>query len=286
MPNYIVTWTAELPAKSPQEAAQFALAIQRDTESTATVFEVKDFDLKNPLVFIIDTRALPVEKLDLSTIPIDAKVIVWDDAGSQIKHHRHFAGVDIHGQAMTWYQGQTSWTQSGFAQTSWDHCMLEEPEELIPVNPYADIPIDAKVIVWHVDGKSKRHRYFAGMNEDGTRPATWMHGQTSWSSSDKQRCYWDNCELAEPEESKSDIKHFEWVGDESEGDAFKPYSPILSMLDCATVGDNFDAEPNGSATAGIHLPNHGNAIEVYAETMPKAIALRDAILKRIRRDHD
>jgi len=129
MTEYNVKWEIELDASSPEEAAKFALAIHRDPESTATVFEVKDTALTNPLIFIIDTRALPEKKLDLSTVPIDAKVIVWDNAGSQIKHRRHFAGVDIHGKAMTWYQGQSSWTQSGFAKTSWDHCILEEEEE-------------------------------------------------------------------------------------------------------------------------------------------------------------
>ncbi|MDD1626883.1 MAG: hypothetical protein LUQ26_05320 [Methylococcaceae bacterium] len=280
MTEYNVKWEIELDASSPEEAAKFALAIHRDPESTATVFEVKDTALTNPLIFIIDTRALPEKKLDLSTVPIDAKVIVWDNAGSQIKHRRHFAGVDIHGKAMTWYQGQSSWTQSGFAKTSWDHCILEELDELKLVELlYADIPIDTKVVVWNALAGKKRNRYFAGVNEEG-KPATWMNGQTSWSSSDKLRCYWDHCVLAEPEESKH------WIGDESGEDDFKPYAPELSMLDCATVGDNFDADPNGSATAGIHLPNHGNAIEVYAETTPKAIALRDAILKRIRREYD
>lgn len=38
--SYSVTWTMELDAASPRQAAELALAVQRDPESTATVFDV------------------------------------------------------------------------------------------------------------------------------------------------------------------------------------------------------------------------------------------------------
>ena len=38
--KYQVTWTIELEADSPEEAARYALEIQRDEASTATVFVV------------------------------------------------------------------------------------------------------------------------------------------------------------------------------------------------------------------------------------------------------
>jgi hypothetical protein len=42
MPDYHVNWEIELSADSPREAAAKALAIQRDPDSIATVFEVRD----------------------------------------------------------------------------------------------------------------------------------------------------------------------------------------------------------------------------------------------------
>jgi hypothetical protein len=40
MSEYKVTWTIDLDAKSPRDAARKALEIQRDPDSTATCFEV------------------------------------------------------------------------------------------------------------------------------------------------------------------------------------------------------------------------------------------------------
>lgn len=40
MTEYRVTWTIDVDAESPREAAQEALRIQRKEDSTATVFEV------------------------------------------------------------------------------------------------------------------------------------------------------------------------------------------------------------------------------------------------------
>lgn len=42
MPFYHVTWEIELWAETPEEAAADALAIQRDPESIATLFAVRD----------------------------------------------------------------------------------------------------------------------------------------------------------------------------------------------------------------------------------------------------
>jgi hypothetical protein len=44
MKTYLVTWQIDIEADSPEEAAAQALIIQRDTESTASVFEVLETD--------------------------------------------------------------------------------------------------------------------------------------------------------------------------------------------------------------------------------------------------
>lgn len=41
--EYLVTWTIDLTADSPREAARQALTIQRDPKSWATVFTVTDW---------------------------------------------------------------------------------------------------------------------------------------------------------------------------------------------------------------------------------------------------
>lgn len=41
--RYRVKWEIDIEAGTPEQAAQQALAIQRDPESTATVFEVLGF---------------------------------------------------------------------------------------------------------------------------------------------------------------------------------------------------------------------------------------------------
>lgn len=41
MKHYFVTWTIDIYAETPRQAAEQALAIQRNQESTATVFGVQ-----------------------------------------------------------------------------------------------------------------------------------------------------------------------------------------------------------------------------------------------------
>ena len=44
MTTYTVTWTMEIDAETPEEAAREALEIHRDPASLATVFDVYDED--------------------------------------------------------------------------------------------------------------------------------------------------------------------------------------------------------------------------------------------------
>jgi hypothetical protein len=55
MPEYLVTWSIDIEADSEEEAAKQAQEIQRDPESTATVFSVESDD--SP-VKLIDVRKL------------------------------------------------------------------------------------------------------------------------------------------------------------------------------------------------------------------------------------
>lgn len=43
MTRYLVSWEIDIDADNPTEAARKALAIQRDPESVATVFEVREY---------------------------------------------------------------------------------------------------------------------------------------------------------------------------------------------------------------------------------------------------
>lgn len=48
-----------------------------------------------------------------------------------------------------------------------------------------------------------------------------------------------------------------------------------------STGDTYKKEKQEGWTAGIHIPGHGNAIEVYAGTQEGAKLLRDEILERL-----
>lgn len=51
MESYLLKWEINIEAETPQEAVKEALEIQRDPDSTALVFEVKDLrNLHNVLI--------------------------------------------------------------------------------------------------------------------------------------------------------------------------------------------------------------------------------------------
>lgn len=60
MPEYRVEWSIDILAGSPRKAAEQALAIQRDPESIATVFDVTLFDSTGET-----GRWRPSERIDL-----------------------------------------------------------------------------------------------------------------------------------------------------------------------------------------------------------------------------
>lgn len=53
MSEYKVNWVINIDAKSAKEAAQEALAIMQDTESTATVFDVIDKDDEHIIIDLL-----------------------------------------------------------------------------------------------------------------------------------------------------------------------------------------------------------------------------------------
>ena len=63
MNEYTINWTIEVDANSPEEAANQALEIMRDPDSTATVFEV--IEIGGNTVKMIDAAGLsrPVPEL-------------------------------------------------------------------------------------------------------------------------------------------------------------------------------------------------------------------------------
>lgn len=55
---YHVVWEIEVSAASPLDAARNALAIQRDPESSATIFDVTEFDNQDADVVRIDVAGM------------------------------------------------------------------------------------------------------------------------------------------------------------------------------------------------------------------------------------
>ncbi len=58
MKKYVVAWYIDIEAESPEDAARQALAIQRNPESLATVFDIKG---------------------DGSTVTVDVEDLDWEE---------------------------------------------------------------------------------------------------------------------------------------------------------------------------------------------------------------
>ena len=97
-----------------------------------------------------------------------------DDCRIVVAYHR--SGIFIDAETMRTYAGCEPF--------------IEE------VNPYADWPIDAKILVWD-EGETTRHkRHFAGVSKD-CKPMSWVSGGTSWSNElNRPPVIWDHAELA------------------------------------------------------------------------------------------
>lgn len=79
MVDYLVTWRIDMEADSPDEAAARALIVQRDSESTAVVFEVSD------------TSSGTTWSIDLDSADREVHVIEWRPTGlfGQREAHAH-----------------------------------------------------------------------------------------------------------------------------------------------------------------------------------------------------
>ena len=60
------------------------------------------------------------------------------------------------------------------------------------------------------------------------------------------------------------------------------YLPVVQKLKTAEKGDDYPDLSDSLPHAGIHLKGHGNAIEVHAQTIEEAQALRDGIITFIK----
>ena len=65
MTEYRVIWQIDVNAHSPEEAALKALMIQRDRDSTAVVFEVRDQYMHRTTVDLDDTEDIEKAKSQL-----------------------------------------------------------------------------------------------------------------------------------------------------------------------------------------------------------------------------
>ena len=70
MKTYRVKWEIDVEAKTPREAAEWALRIQRDRESTATVFSVDEWMDSKGLVIKPHTVDLQPDEVQLDDAPI------------------------------------------------------------------------------------------------------------------------------------------------------------------------------------------------------------------------
>ena len=80
------------------------------------------------------------------------------------------------------------------SDTLFRYSLGERTPYIEEASPYADWPIDAKILVADSDKGPKQKRYFAGVSTNG-KPMGWISGGTSWSESHTYE--WDYAELAE-----------------------------------------------------------------------------------------
>ena len=66
-------------------------------------------------------------KVDWSKVPVDTKIIVWDNDSKNYKVKRHFAKFE-NGEVYAWDNGETSWTvkKDKYVPTKWDNAELAE----------------------------------------------------------------------------------------------------------------------------------------------------------------
>ena len=65
-------------------------------------------------------------KIDWSKVPVDTKIIVWEDGRESNKVKRHFAKFED-GKIYAWTNGETSWTiQKDKCVSRWDNAELAE----------------------------------------------------------------------------------------------------------------------------------------------------------------
>jgi flavin-binding protein dodecin len=67
VPLYRVIWIIDLDAESPEEAAKEALEIQREPGSTATVFEVTEWESGKTIVDKFERNTDKTITIDLSS---------------------------------------------------------------------------------------------------------------------------------------------------------------------------------------------------------------------------
>jgi len=93
---------------------------------------IKEYDMEYPHVWTEEGEAVGqydgnlVEVSKYEGFKVDDKVIVWNDP--LVKHKAYFAEVSEDGEAMTFPNGATSFSNTGFsstrAKTSWENCVL------------------------------------------------------------------------------------------------------------------------------------------------------------------
>lgn len=68
------------------------------------------------------------EAIDWSTVPVDTKILVWDQ-DAELKRKRHFAGVaEERGKIRAWDNGRTSFTETGASEWMYAELYYEEEE--------------------------------------------------------------------------------------------------------------------------------------------------------------
>lgn len=84
-------------------------------------------DTQKAIELVQDWHKEHTLKIDWSKVPIDARVIVWDNDLKNYKVKRHFAKFE-NGEIYAWNNGETSWSseKDKYCVSKWDNAELAE----------------------------------------------------------------------------------------------------------------------------------------------------------------
>ena len=97
------------------------------TITSNSCLEIELTDTQKAIELVQEWHKEHTLKIDWSKVPVDTKIIVWEDGCESNKVKRHFAKFED-GKIYAWNNGMTSWSseEDKCVSTKWDNAELAE----------------------------------------------------------------------------------------------------------------------------------------------------------------